>query len=157
LASVRSTSQHSEQSWSLTVNEPGRVFFLEHQMVGGGVAADAMQEHLGGAEVLVHPRVEKAARIAHPDDGPVGILDDIGAIFAGRQVAPGNIVQFVAVVVAAPGEKAMVGRVQGLVEAEESLALGLPVAVEQNLLGAALGRAAADQLMLAVLAITAVV
>jgi hypothetical protein len=66
------------------------------------------------------------------------------AVIAGREVAEAQGVELAALPVGAPGEDAMARIVVATAEAEILGAFGLDVAIEQNLLGAAVARGASE-------------
>src|SRR5216683_7050434 len=103
--------------------------------------------------VLVQADIEKERRIMAPDDVAAGLLDDVRQVFAGLPAshADGEILR--AAQIGAPGFEEMVRRMPRVAEIEIFRRLGQGIAVKDDLGLAAVARRAADQLVLATLAI----
>ena len=94
--------------------------------------------------VLVLQNVEKLGGISRPHDLAARVLDEVGKVGFARDVAHADRVHLGALVVGAPGEFAMIGRMARRAEMKERLALGAGVAVDQHGLLAAAARAPAE-------------
>ena len=139
----------------LQPDEPAGIVLGEHQLVVD--AAEPMAVDLAGAMVCIDTDVVEAGAVVHPDDRAVGVDDDVVGVEAGREVADADDVQLGACRVGAPGELAVIGRGPGFVDAEEGAVAPLGIAVEHDLLDAVLARLAAEERLLAALAMTRVV
>ena len=137
----------------LDAREPAAVLFLVDEDVVALRRAQPMAVDLQRPVVLVEADIEEERRIAAPHDVAAGLLDDVGQVLAGLPAshADGEILR--AAQVGAPGFEAMVRRMLRLAEIEILRRLGQRVAVEDDLGIAAVARRAADQLVLAALAI----
>ena len=116
-------------------------------MIGRGIGAETVEEDLRGPEVVVDARVEKGAGIAGPTMVP-SLSRRCPRLRRRWPDRASGSVQFIAALVAAPGEQAMVRRMDGVAEAEKNPSLRQCVAVEENVLVAARCGLAADRLML---------
>ena len=103
--------------------------------------------------VLVEPHVIKGAGVGGPDRLALGVGNAIGKIRARGEIANAQCVEFRALFVGAPGQQGVIGRWLGVADLEEFLAAGERVAVKHYLFLAAPARLAADQFVLAALAI----
>ena len=138
-------------------DEPAGIGLVEDERVGRRRRAEVVAVNAVGPVVVVQADIEKGARVARPYHRALRVRDRVGQVDAGRDVADGDRVEFRALVVDAPGEQRVVGARLGLAEVEERLALGQSVAVEQDGLGPAAVRLPADDLVLPVLAVPAVI
>ena len=103
----------------------------EHVVLGRRADAVAVDEQR--AVVVVEAHVEQRLAVARPDDGAARVGDGVGQVLAGRQVADADGEELGALVVDGVGEQRVVGAVRGGAELPVGLALGLLVAVEQDL------------------------
>ena len=133
-------------------DEPGGIGLLENDGVLALRGAEAMQHHPPGAMVFVLRDVEKGARIARPHGVAGGVLDAVGQVGARGDVAHADRIHLGALVVGAPGEFPVIGRMARAREVEERFRVGALVAVEQHRFLAARARPAAEDALLAAVA-----
>ncbi len=124
-------------------DRPSRVLLFENENVARRVFADDMTIDLHGAMIVVDAHIKEALGVLHPDDRPVRVLDEVGAIDAACDGARADRVELRTGVVDAPAKLRMVARMRRFRDLEKLRALAQRVAVEQNLLGAAVARRSA--------------
>ena len=150
------------------IHEEARIGFLVDDRVLRLIRAEAVAHDAGRTVVLVEGNVEEGGAGGVPHRVARGRFDPLRAVLAGVEVAHADGVEFRTLGVDAPGQKAVVVGMGRAGDLEEGEALALLIAVEQDLLAdlAVLGllgdavngaRPAADQRMLATLAMAGVV
>ena len=125
-------------------DEPGRIGLGVDLDVVALAGPEPMQHHPERPMALVLLDIEEGRGVARPDDVVARVDDAVVAVVAGREVPDPDGQQLRAEVVGGPGELCVIGRMARRLEAEERLAGGQGVAVEQRLFRAAVARPAAD-------------
>ena len=131
-------------------DEPGRVGLVVDRSVFVVFGPEPVQPDAAGAMVVVDPDIEERGTVRGPDHAAVRPCHMIGRIVPGRYVADLDGVEFRAFVVGRPGEEIVSTGGFAIAEFEELMALGQRIAVEQDGLGSAAPRDAAEQLVLTV-------
>ena len=98
---------------------------------------------------LVLLDIEEPRRVARPDDVGRGVDDAVGEVLPRGEIAHAKGQELRAELVGAPGELGVIGRMARRREAEEGLAGGERVAVDEDRLLAAVARPAAEDAVLA--------
>jgi len=114
--------------------------------------AEPVTPHLGRAVIVVELDIEQALAVLAPDRRAVGVLDAIRVLAAAVPFAHEDGEIFRSLNVRTPGRQAMVGRMPAAAEPEIVAGLRKFVAVEHDLVRAAISRLAAQHFMLSALA-----
>ena len=109
------------------------ILLLVDECVVGGRRAHAVAVDVKRALVGIEAHVEQRLAVASPDDGAAGVRDGIGQIPAGCQVADADREQLRSLLVDGVGQELVVGAVRHGADLPVTAALGLLVAVEQDL------------------------
>ena len=130
-------------------DEPGGIRLGEDFRVLALIRPEPVQHHAERAVALVLLDIEEPGRIARPDDVGRGVDHAVGEVLPRGEIAHAKGQEFRAELVGAPGEFRMIGRMARRREAEEGLAGGERVAVDEDRLLAAVARPAAEDAVLA--------
>src|SRR3954453_6112528 len=142
---------------AVDVDEPSGIELFENEVVFGGVGAEPVTEYLIGAMILVDVNVIERARIRAPNDMAVAVDDLVGEIAAAREITHADSEKLGAARVGAPRQQSVIGRMFRAADVQEGLPLPERVAIEEDLLGRATARPAADDRMLPAFAIARVI
>ncbi len=134
------------------MGEPAGVLFLIDEDIVLLLGAETMAPHLRRAVIVVELDVEETLAVLAPDRRSIGVLDAVGMIAAAVPFAHEDGEIFRALDVGAPRYEAMIPGMFGAAEPEILAGLRKLVAVEHDLVRAAIARLAAEQLMLSALA-----
>lgn len=124
------------------IHEETWIGFFVDQPVVLRTVAKGMEQHLGRTVVGIEAGVEKSVISGIPHAAATGIRNPVGQIVAVGEIADAKRVEFGTLVVEGPQKLAVIGRMVDTAEAEIGLAFGLEIAVEQDLLVAAVARRA---------------
>ncbi len=125
------------------------VGLLEHQYVVGSRCADSVPIDRHRPMICVEPHVEDGGAVGSPHDRAASVGDGIVEVPASAHVANADGVEFRALVVDAVGEQTVVRAMRQRAHRPVGLALGLPVAVDQDRFGPAAAWTPADARILA--------
>ena len=137
---------------AVQMHEPGGIEILDHQRIVFLRCPQPVTKNLRRAMIVVDAHIEERPTVGVPHDRAVAMRHSILEIASRGEIAHADREEFRALVVAAPGEQPVIRRMFGRAHVEEGLAFRLRVAIDQDLLRAAVTRAPADQLMLSAFA-----